>query len=104
VVKGKDVPTEALPKASLAARQDKKRKGRQNIETPSNPNNKTRIKNQLRLNSKDLFKPTLKDPQQIVIKDDDNLEFSSMEEMAVNVLKGMEMKKEKSKSNEGETA
>jgi hypothetical protein len=62
VVKGKVVPTEALPKASPATRQDRKRKGEQNIEAPSKPNKKTRITNQLRLNSKALFKPSLKDP------------------------------------------
>lgn len=38
-----------------------------------------------------------------MIEDDDSLEFASMEEMAVNGLKGMTVKKEKSKSNEGET-
>ena len=52
VVKGKVVPTETLPKTCPAARQDKKRKGEQNIERPSEPNKKTRITNQLRLNSK----------------------------------------------------
>jgi hypothetical protein len=104
VVKGKVVPTKALPKTSPASRQDRKRKGEQNIETPSKPNRKTRITNQLRLNSKALFKPSLKDPQPIVIEDDDNPEFSSMEEMEVNVLKGMTVKKEKSNPNEGETA
>lgn len=62
VVKGKAVPIEALPKISPAARQDRKRKGEQNIEAPSKPNKKTRITNQLRLNSKALFKPSLKDP------------------------------------------
>jgi hypothetical protein len=64
---------------------------------------KTRIINQLRMNSKALFKPSLKDPQPIVIEDDDSPEFSSMEEMAVNILKRMTVKKEKSKSNKGET-
>jgi hypothetical protein len=62
VVKGKVVPAEALPKASSAARQDRKRKGEQNIEVPSKPNKKTRITNQLRPNSKALFKPSLKYP------------------------------------------
>jgi hypothetical protein len=52
VVKGKVVPTKALPKTSPAARQDRKRKGEQNIEKPSKTNKKTRITNQLRLNSK----------------------------------------------------
>jgi hypothetical protein len=57
----------------------------------------------LRLNSKDLFKPSLKDPQPIVIEDDESPEFASMEEMAVDVLKGMIVKKDRSKPNEGET-
>jgi hypothetical protein len=52
-----------LPKTSLATKQDKKRKGEQNIERPSEPNKKTRITNQLRLNSKDIFKPSLREPQ-----------------------------------------
>jgi hypothetical protein len=39
-----------------------------------------------------------------VIEDDDSPKFSNMEEMSINVLKGMTVKKEKSKSNEGETA
>jgi hypothetical protein len=64
---------------------------------------KTRITNQLRLNSKALFKPSLKYPQPIMIEDDDSHEFSRMEEIAINVLKGMIVKKEKSKPNEGET-
>jgi hypothetical protein len=58
VVNGKVIPTEALPKASSVAKQDRKRKGEQNIEAPSKPNRKTRITNQLRMNSKALFKPT----------------------------------------------
>jgi hypothetical protein len=43
-------------------RQDMKRKGKQKMKFPSNPNIKNRIKNQLRMNSKDLFKPSLKYP------------------------------------------
>jgi hypothetical protein len=39
-----------------------------------------------------------------VIEDDDNPEFSNMEEMTINVLNGMIVKKEKSKPNEGDTA
>jgi hypothetical protein len=104
VIKGKVVPAEASPKTSPPARQDRKRKGEKNIEFPSKPNRKTRIMNQLRLNSKALFKPSLKDPQPILIEDDDSPEFSSMEEMEVNVLKGMTVKKEKSKSSENEAA
>jgi hypothetical protein len=104
VIKGKVVPVEASPKTSPASRQDRKRKGEKNIEVPSKPNKKTRITNQLRLNSKALFKPSLKYPQPILIEDDDSPKFSSMEEMTVNVLKGMTVKKEKSKSSEDEAA
>jgi hypothetical protein len=102
VIKGKVVPVQASPKTSPAARQDKKRKGEKNIEATSKPNIKTRITNQLRLKSKALFNPSLKYPQLIVIEDDDSPEFSSMKEMEVNVLKGMIVKKEKSKSSEDE--
>jgi hypothetical protein len=62
VVKGKVDPTKALPKETPAARQERNRKGEQNIEATSKPNKKTRITNQLRLNSKSLFKPSLKYP------------------------------------------
>jgi hypothetical protein len=57
VVKGKVVPTKSLPKKSPASKQDRKRKGEQKIETLGKPNKKNRITNQLRLNSKALFKP-----------------------------------------------
>jgi spore coat polysaccharide biosynthesis predicted glycosyltransferase SpsG len=67
------------------------------------PNRKTRIIDELRLKSKALFKTSLKTSQPIVIKDDDSPKFSSMEEMVVNVLKGMTVKMEKLKSNEVET-
>jgi hypothetical protein len=102
VMKRKDVPTEALPKTPPASRQDRKRKGEQNIEAPSKANKKTRITNQLRIKSKALFNPSLKYPQLIVIEDVDSPKFSIMEEMAVNVLKGMIVKKEKSKYSEDE--
>jgi hypothetical protein len=49
--------------------------------------------------SKDLFKPSLKEPQPILIEDDESPKFTSMEEMAVNVLKVMTVKIEKSKSS-----
>jgi hypothetical protein len=43
-------------------------------------------------------------PLWFLLENDDSPKFASMEEMAVNVLKGMTVKKEKSKSNEGENA
>jgi len=58
--------------------------------------------NQLRLKSKALLKPSLKDPLSIFIEDDDIPKFVSMEEMSFNVLKGMTMKIETSKSSENE--
>jgi hypothetical protein len=93
VIKGKVVPAKDLPKKSPISRQDRKRKGDKNIEVPSKKNIKNRIINQLRLNSNVIFKPSLKEPQPIVIEDDDSPEFSNMEEMEVNFLKGMTMKK-----------
>jgi hypothetical protein len=39
-----------------------------------------------------------------VIEDDDSPEFANMEEREVNVLKGMKVKKDKSKSSEDEVA
>jgi hypothetical protein len=71
---------------------------------PNKPNRKTRITNQLRLNSKALFKPSLKDPQPIVIEDDDNPEFSSMEEMVVHTLKKMTGDKGKLEFCKGEAS
>jgi hypothetical protein len=79
MLKGKYVPVEALPKTPPTSRQDKKRKGEQNIEFPRKKNIKTIITNQLRLKSKALFKPSLKYPQPIVIEDDDSPEYASME-------------------------
>jgi hypothetical protein len=61
VIKEKAIPIEAPPKTSPPSRHDMKRKGEKNYEFPSKPNRKTRITNQLRLNSKALFKPSLKD-------------------------------------------
>jgi hypothetical protein len=54
------------------------------------------------MNSKALFKPSLKYPQPILIEDDESAEFSNMEEMEVNILKVMTVKKEESKSSEDE--
>jgi hypothetical protein len=87
VIKGKVVPAKSFPKTSPTTRQERNRKGEKNIEVPSKPNIKNRIKNQLRMNSKALFKPSLNDPQSILIEDDDSVKFSCMEEMEVNVLK-----------------
>jgi hypothetical protein len=43
----------------------------------------------LRLDSKAIFNPSLKDPQTIVIEDDGSHEFSIMEEIVVHTLKNM---------------
>jgi hypothetical protein len=60
---------------------------------PSKPNQKTRLTNQLRLNSKSLFDPSLKEQKPIVIEDQDTdedpYEFTNMEEMAIHTLKEM---------------
>ena len=53
------------------------------------PNRKTRINNQLILNSKALFNPSLKDPQPIVIEDEENSRFANMEEMESHTLNKM---------------
>jgi hypothetical protein len=87
------VPVETLMKESPEAKQSRKRKGNQDPEMPSKPNRKTRITNQLRLNSKALFNPSLKDHQPIVIEDEDTEEdisgFANMEEMVIHTLKKM---------------
>ena len=54
---------------------------------PNKPNIKTIITNQLRLNSKELFNPSLKDPQPIIIEDEYSSRFSNMAEMEVHALK-----------------
>jgi hypothetical protein len=75
---------------------------------PSKPNRKTRLTNQLRLNSKALFDPSLKEKNPIVIEDQDTdedlSEFSNMEEMAIHTLKGMTGDKTRHKCSEGETS
>jgi hypothetical protein len=95
---------ETLLKESPEAKKNRKRKGNQGPRMPSNPNRKTRITNQLRLNSKELFNPSLKYPQPIVIEDEDNSGFSNMEEMVVHTLKKMTWDKEKLKFCKGETS
>jgi hypothetical protein len=95
-------------KDSPVAKQRKKRKGSQVPEMPSKPNRKTRLTNQLRLNSKALFDPSLKEKNPIVIEDQDTdedlSEFSNMEEMAIHTLKGMTGDKTRKKCSEGETS
>jgi hypothetical protein len=99
------IPMETLLKESPKAKKRKKRKGNQSIGMPNKPNRKTKITNQLRLNSKALFKPSLKDPQPIVIEDDDDSpEFSSMEEMVVHTLKKMTGDKRKLEFCKGEAS
>jgi hypothetical protein len=63
IVKVEFIPMETLLKDSLQAKKNRKRKGTQGPGMPSKPNRKTKITNQLRLNSKALFNPSLKDPQ-----------------------------------------
>jgi hypothetical protein len=54
---------------------------------PIKPNRKTRITNQLRLNSKALFNPSLKDHQPIVIEDEDTEEdISGFANMLSSIL------------------
>jgi hypothetical protein len=71
---------------------------------PNNPKRKTRITNQLRLNSKKHFKTSLKYPQPIIIEDKDNSGFSNMEEMAVHTLKKMTRDTKKLKFSKGESS
>jgi hypothetical protein len=60
---------------------------------PSKPNKKTKLTNQLRLKSKEIFNPYLKYQQPIVIEDEDTEEnisiFYNMLEMVIHTLKGM---------------
>jgi hypothetical protein len=71
----------------------KKRKGSQVPKIPRKPNKKMRLTNQLRLNSKALFNPSLKYQNPIVTEDqyidEDLFEFSNMEDMDIHTLKGM---------------
>jgi hypothetical protein len=79
VIERKVVHIEDSPKISPPNRKDKKRKGEKKIEFPSKPNRKTRITNQLRLNSKVMFNPSLRYPHPNLIEDDDSPKFTSME-------------------------
>jgi hypothetical protein len=65
IVNGEFAPMETFIKESPKSKQNRKRKGSQGPRMPSNPNRKTKITNQLRLNFKELFNPSLKDPQPI---------------------------------------
>jgi hypothetical protein len=71
----------------------RKKKGKQVPKMPSKPNRNTRLTNQLRLNSKALFNPSLKEKNVIVIEDQDTNEelfgFTKKEEMAIHTLKEM---------------
>jgi hypothetical protein len=100
------VHVETLIKESLVANKSKRRKGSQDPEMPSKPNRKTRLTNQLRLNSKAIFNPSLKYQQPIVIEDEeieDHISgFDNMEKMAIHTLKMMAGDKEKNKYNKGE--
>jgi hypothetical protein len=62
------MPVETFIKEYLEAKQSKKRKGSWVPEIPNKPNRKTRLTNQLRLNSKALFDPSLKEKNPIVIE------------------------------------
>jgi hypothetical protein len=77
---------ETLLKESHDAKKSRMRKWNQDPRMPNKPNMKTRIKNQLRLNSKELFNPSLKGHQPIVIEYEDSFEFSNMEEMEEMVV------------------
>jgi len=72
------------------------------------PNRTTRLTNQLRINSKALFDPSLKDQKPIVIEYQDIYEdpskFTNMEEMAIHTLKEMLGDKTRKKYNKGETS
>jgi hypothetical protein len=89
-------------------KQSKKRKGSQVPEIPSKSNRKTSLTNQLRLKSKALFDPSLKEKNTIVIEDQDTdehlYEFTNMEEMAIHTLNGMIGEKTRKKRSEGETS
>jgi hypothetical protein len=108
IVAAEFAPVETFMKESLEAKHSRKRKKNQDLEMPIKPNRKTRITNQLRLNPKELFNPSLKDHQPIVIEDedieDDIYGFANMEEMVVHKLKNMTRDKGRMKYNEGETS
>jgi hypothetical protein len=82
------VPVDTLIKESHEAKKSKNRKGRDVPRIPSKPNRRTRLTNQLRLNYKALFNPSLKYQQPIVIEDEGTKEdisrFENMEEMDIH--------------------
>jgi hypothetical protein len=65
------------------------------------------LTNQLRINSKALFDPSLKEQKPIVIEDQDTNEepsrFTNMEEMTIHTLKEMPVGKTRNKRNKGHT-
>jgi hypothetical protein len=73
------------------------KKWKQVPEMPSKPNQKTRLTNRLRINSKALFNPSLKEKNHIVIEDQNSDEepsrFTNMEEMEIHTLKEMSVGK-----------
>jgi hypothetical protein len=75
---------------------------------PIKTNRKTRLTNQLSLNYKALFDPSLNDQNPIVIEDEDIeeylSEFYNMEEIAIHTIKGMTRHKARQKCSEGETS
>jgi len=72
---------------------------------PSKPNRKTKLTNQLRINSKALFDPYLKEKKMIIIEYQDTNEepsrFRNMEEMTIHTLKEMPIGETIKKSNMG---
>jgi len=81
-----------------------RKNGKQVLEMPSKPNQKTRLTNQLRLNSKSLFDPSLKEQKPILIEYQDTSRFTNMEKMAIHTLKEMVVGKTKKKRNKGHTS
>jgi hypothetical protein len=75
-------------------RQSRRNKGKQPVDCPSRP--KTRPTNKLRLNSKSLFKPSLKKEKLIVIDDETPEEIPKItkkERLAIRTLKEMPIRK-----------
>jgi hypothetical protein len=86
-----DIPIEKPP----MIRQSKRNKGKQPANCPSRP--KTWPTNKLRLNSKALSKPSMKEEKLIIIDDDDILEnileITKKERMTIKTLREMPIRK-----------
>jgi hypothetical protein len=84
-------------------RQSKSNKGKQLVNYPSRP--KTRPKNKLRLNSKVMFKPSLKKEKLIFIDDEtseETLDITKKERLAIKTLREMPLRKtRKEKQDDG---